>query len=68
MNGFYETIDGKEKAWNPTKQEFEQYREVCLMTWGGMPLDVTWAMGTPIYRDREKLNWGIRMGLLDFLK
>jgi hypothetical protein len=48
---FYETIGGKEEVWKPSKNELENYKKVCFKIWGGAPLDVTWAMGTPLYKN-----------------
>ena len=52
MKTFYETIDGKEKTWKPSKEEFKEYEDVCLTIWGALPYDITWAKGTSIYQKK----------------
>lgn len=51
---FFVTEEGKQRSWKHSKEEFEQYRNVCLTIWGAMPLDVTWATGTKLYQETLK--------------
>jgi hypothetical protein len=60
MKKFYEIVDGKEKVWNPSIEEFLKYKEICFKIWGGMPLDVGWAKGTQIYKNADVAEWSIK--------
>lgn len=36
------------------KKELEDYIYVSRLTWGSTPYDVTWAVGTPIFKAKAK--------------
>lgn len=35
------------------KLERQQYEEICNKIWGCVPIDVTWAKSTKLYKDAE---------------
>jgi hypothetical protein len=55
-NKYFNSNDGK--SYKFTEEELIQYKEICFKIWGGVPLDVNWAMETPIYKQalNKKLN------------
>jgi len=36
------------------KKELEDYTYVSRLTWGATPYDVSWAIGTTIFKDKAK--------------
>jgi hypothetical protein len=55
---FYKTIDGFQQKVNEKEDWFQVYKEVSLSVWGAVPLDVTWAMETPIFKERFLKMYG----------
>lgn len=33
--------------------EWEEYEKICLMIWGGTPLDYDWATSTGLYKETK---------------
>lgn len=54
-NNFY-IIDesGKQKKHKFNKDEFNEYRDICLTIWGALPHDLTWALNTNLYKEHKK--------------
>ena len=50
---FYTNVNGKDTPYKFAKGEFEHYKAVCEMIWGGYPLDLDWAKGTKLYQEAE---------------
>lgn len=51
--GYIQFIVGKEQAFVfKSKQKEDEYIAICLTIWGGIPLDVPWAINTNIYKEQ----------------
>lgn len=37
-----------------TKEQFLYYAYIAELTWGGVPVDVDWAIKTQIFKNKEK--------------
>ncbi len=63
MSEFYQIINGEKKKYPFKSGEFKIYEEVCLTIWGCLPLEVSWAVETNIYKEQlDKMkNKGVWM-------
>jgi hypothetical protein len=51
---FFTTHETKQRLFPTTTKEFKQYAEICKSIWGAIPYNVTWAIGTNIYKNYKK--------------
>lgn len=51
---FFEIKNSKPQPYNFSEGEFEKYKSICLAIWGALPLEVSWAINSLIYKTAEK--------------